>query len=417
MRDTTVNDDIAVRVEAVSKRFRRGEFYDSLRDLLPSLAGRWLGLRAAAEDREFWALRDVSFVVRRGEVLGIVGANGAGKSTLLKVLAKIIRPTSGTVCIQGRLRALIEIAAGFHPDLTGRENIYLNGAILGMKKAEIDAKFDEIVEFSGISRFLDTPVKRYSSGMFARLGFAVAAHLEPEILLVDEVLAVGDAAFQAKCLGKMREVAGEGRTVLFVSHNMRAVTQLCSRAVSLDAGRIVAEGPPEAVVAAYLQRVLAVSGNGDAELPAPADAPFAVRNIRVRDETGRIGNVFPRSRPIVIELEGEVRRPGGRYIAAVDIRSMDDMLLFRSHSFEQEASYGILAEAGPFRLACIIPAEMLPSGRYLVGVVTAERGVREFQHHRTIVEFEVFQDQPLRGSDIMSTVGVLTPACDWRRIR
>jgi len=413
-----VNDDVAVQVEAVSKRFRRGEFYDSLRDLLPSLAGRWLSLRPKpAEDREFWALRDVSFAVRRGEVLGIVGSNGAGKSTLLKVLAKIIRPTSGMVRIKGRLRALIEIAAGFHPDLTGRENIYLNGAILGMKKAEIDAKFDEIVEFSGISTFLDTPVKRYSSGMFARLGFAVAAHLEPEILLVDEVLAVGDAAFQAKCLGKMREVAGEGRTVLFVSHNMRAVTQLCSRAISLDAGRIVAEGTPEAVVAAYLQRVLAVSGNGTAELADPKDAPIAVRTVRVCDEKGEIGNVFPRSRPVVIELEGEVRRPGGRYIVAVDIRSMDDVLLFRSHSFEQEASYAILAEAGCFRLACAIPGELLPAGRYLVGVVTAERGVREFQHDRTTVEFEVFQDQPLRGSDIMSAVGVLTPACDWRRIR
>jgi len=411
-----VNGDVAVQVEAVSKRFRRGEFYDSLRDLLPSLAGRWLGLRRAADDREFWALRDVSFDVRRGEVLGIIGANGAGKSTLLKILAKIIRPTSGVVRVRGRLRALIEIAAGFHPDLTGRENIYLNGAVLGMKKAEINEKFDEIVAFSGISAFLDTPVKRYSSGMFARLGFAVAAHLEPEILLVDEVLAVGDAAFQAKCLGKMREVAGQGRTVLFVSHNMRAVTQLCSRAISLDAGRIVAEGPPEKVVAAYLQRVLSVSSAGVAELPVPKDAPFSVRVVRVCHESGEPGSFFPRSRPIVIELEGEVCRPGGRYIAAVDIRGMDDLLLFRSHSFEQEKSYGILGDTGPFRLACVIPPELLPAGRYLVGLVTAERGVREFQHHRIIVDFEVFQDRPLRGSDIMSTAGVVTPPCDWRRI-
>ena len=247
--------DIAVEVNHVWKRFHRGEIHDSLRDLVPALAKRVFG-RARKRDElgegDFWALRDVDFQVKRGEVLGIIGANGAGKSTLLKILARILRPNRGSIRVNGRLRALIEIAAGFHQDLTGRENIYLNGTILGMRRREIAAKFDEIVEFSGIGPFLDTPVKRYSSGMYARLGFAVAAHLEPEILVVDEVLAVGDAAFQRRCLGRMEQVAGEGRSVLFVSHNMAAVQNLCSRCLLLHGGAIQAQGPSCEVVPKYL---------------------------------------------------------------------------------------------------------------------------------------------------------------------
>jgi len=413
-----MSSDVLVEVRNLSKRFRRGESYDTLRDLIPGLIGR---LKLTSEqrkkdDRWFWALRDVSFEVRRGEVLGVIGANGAGKSTLLKILARILRPTEGYVRVSGRLRALIEVAAGFHPDLTGRENIFLNGAILGMRMAEIKARFDEIVEFAGIGPFLDTPVKRYSSGMFARLGFAVAAHLEPDILLVDEVLAVGDAAFQAKCLGKMQHVAGEGRTVIFVSHNMRAVMQLCGRAILLEKGCVVCEGPPAEVVDAYLSRALRTERSGVYHPPPLPGEPLEVTTVMLLDERGRPGTFFARSQPITIQIEGVVRAPNRRLIVALDLKTMDDLTLFRTHSFEQDESYAILGSAGAFRLQCRIPPDLLPAGRYHIGLILAERGVREFARHQAVAQFDVFQDQPLRGSDILTTVGLLTPPCDWMRL-
>jgi lipopolysaccharide transport system ATP-binding protein len=252
--------DIAIRVENLSKLYKIGiasRRHDTLRDqtaaALKALFQR-NGNSPSAKDRQdtFWALEQVSFEVKTGEVVGIIGSNGAGKSTLLKILSRITPPTSGRVDIHGRVGSLLEVGTGFHPELTGRENIYLNGAILGMKKAELERKFDEIVAFSGVERFMDTPVKRYSSGMYVRLAFAIAAHLEPEILIVDEVLAVGDASFQEKCLGKMEDAAREGRTVLFVSHNMAAVRNLCSRAILLKNGRIDQSGAVEDVVRAYL---------------------------------------------------------------------------------------------------------------------------------------------------------------------
>lgn len=257
--------DIAIRVDNLSKRYHIGqtqERHDTLRDaLVAGLRGLSLvvggGRRAdngpqRTDETEFWALRDVSFEVKQGEVVGIIGRNGAGKSTLLKILSRITEPTSGRVELHGRVASLLEVGTGFHPELTGRENIYLNGAILGMKRAEIDRQFAEIVAFAEIEKFLDTPVKRYSSGMYVRLAFAVAAHLEPEILLVDEVLAVGDAAFQKKCLGKMGEVAQEGRTVLFVSHNMGSIDALCRTAIFLDQGRVASGGQAREIISVYL---------------------------------------------------------------------------------------------------------------------------------------------------------------------
>ncbi len=259
--------DLAIEVDSVWKKFHRGEFHDSLRDFVPAVARRLVGRgpkREEPSDGDFWALKDVSFQVRRGEVLGIIGRNGAGKSTLFKVLSKILKPNRGQIRVNGRLRALIEVAAGFHPDLTGRENIYLNGSILGMKKREIDAKFDEIVEFSGIGEFLDTPVKRYSSGMHARLGFAVAAHLDPDVLLVDEILSVGDAAFQVKCYNHMETLTKTGVTVAFVSHNLGAVAHLCSKAILLRAGQVVMHGPSAEVITAYKQDSLKAACGTDA---------------------------------------------------------------------------------------------------------------------------------------------------------
>ena len=249
-------NDVALRFSGVSKQFRRGERHDSLRDLLPNLARRLLGRAARSGDDEgmFWALKDIDLEIRRGETVGVIGHNGAGKSTMLKHFAGIMRPTAGRIDVNGRLSALIEIGAGFHPDLTGRENVYLNGVILGMPRAEVARKFDAIVDFAGVERFIDMPVKRYSSGMGARLGFAVAAHLEPDILVIDEVLSVGDFLFQQKSLQKMREIARGGATVIFVSHNLKAVGDLCQRAVLMDAGAIVADGSTANVVQTYLGR-------------------------------------------------------------------------------------------------------------------------------------------------------------------
>src|SRR6266480_6383227 len=246
--------DIAIRVENLGKMFRIGgksERYKTFRDTLAGFF-RKTGARRQAKDEPFWALKDVSFEIKRGEVVGVIGRNGAGKSTLLKVLSRITEPTKGSAEIHGRVGSLLEVGTGFHPELTGRENVYLNGAILGMHRSEIEKKFDEIVAFAEVEKFIDTPVKHYSSGMYLRLAFAVAAHLEPEILLVDEVLAVGDARFQRKCLDKMQDVGKQGHTVLFVSHNMPAITRLCPRTILLDQGRVLSDGPSHQVASEYL---------------------------------------------------------------------------------------------------------------------------------------------------------------------
>jgi len=259
--------DVALEMDHVYKKFKRGELYDSLRDLIPALTGKMLkGKRGAKlEKREFWALQDICFQVRRGEAVGIIGHNGAGKSTILKHLSGIMKPTLGELRVNGKLSALIEVGAGFHPDLTGRENIFLNGTILGMSRDEIKKKFDEIVAFSGLEDFIDTPVKRYSSGMYARLGFSVASHVDPDILLVDEVLSVGDWAFQRKCTEKMNSVIQGGSAVIFVSHNLRAVSTLCHRGILLDHGQIVKSGTANEVIQHYLDRAATADGTPDAE--------------------------------------------------------------------------------------------------------------------------------------------------------
>lgn len=246
--------DVALRMEHVYKKFRKGEVYNSLRDFLPALTGKMFRQQEhnRHDDRDFWALQDISFEVKRGEALGIIGANGAGKSTILKILSRIMKPTKGTMLVNGRLSAVIEVSAGFHQDLTGRENIYLNGTILGMTRHEIDSKLDQIIDFSGIDEFIDTPVKRYSSGMNARLGFAIAAHVDPDILIVDEVLSVGDYAFQRKCINRMNEVVSQGATALFVSHNLQSVSEFCGRCLLLDHGKIIQNGSTQDVISTYL---------------------------------------------------------------------------------------------------------------------------------------------------------------------
>lgn len=245
--------DIVLEMDHVSKKFKKGEIHDSLRDLIPAFYKRLVkgGRTETLRRNEFWALRDICFYLNKGEALGIIGSNGAGKSTILKLLSGIMQPTEGALKVNGTFSALIEVGAGFHPDLTGRDNIFLNGTILGMRREQIKAKFDEIVDFSGLADFIDTPVKRYSSGMYARLGFSVAAHVDPDIMLVDEVLSVGDYSFQNKCIAKMKSIIRGGATVIFVSHNLRAVTDMCSRCILLDHGKIAKEGAAKEVIACY----------------------------------------------------------------------------------------------------------------------------------------------------------------------
>ncbi len=246
--------DVVLSMEQVYKKFRKGETYNSLRDLLPALTGKMFRAQElnTGDTREFWALQDISFEVKRGEALGIIGRNGAGKSTALKILSRIMKPTKGHMVVNGRLSALLEVTAGFHPDLTGMENIFLHGTILGMKKLEIQSKLDQIIAFSGLEEFIETPVKRYSSGMYARLGFSVAAHVDPEVLIVDEVLSVGDYVFQQRCIDRIRSVIKSGTTVLFVSHNLKSVTEVCHRAMLLDHGRVVSIGDTDSVTRKYL---------------------------------------------------------------------------------------------------------------------------------------------------------------------
>lgn len=274
--------DIAIRFDDVSKRFRKGERFDTLRDLVPNMLSRVTGrsrARALRGNQEFWALRHISLQIKQGETVGVIGHNGAGKSTMLKHFARIMWPTEGRVEVHGRLSALIEVGAGFHPDLTGRENVFLNGVILGMSRAEIARKFDAIVEFAGLAPFIDTPIKRYSSGMFARLGFSVAAHLDPDILVIDEVLSVGDLVFQQKSMQKMRSIAKSGATVVFVSHNLRAVSDICERSLLLDDGMVVDDGPTPQVIQTYLTRERS-------KLEGEKDGDVVIRGVRLRGVDG-----------------------------------------------------------------------------------------------------------------------------------
>ncbi|WKZ67338.1 MAG: polysaccharide ABC transporter ATP-binding protein [Flavobacteriales bacterium] len=318
-----------ITVERLSKHYRlrteAGPRYTALRDVIAERAkGLFSRRRPRATMEEFKALDEVSFTVEAGDRVGIIGRNGAGKSTLLKVLSRITEPTKGRVTIDGRVASLLEVGTGFHPELTGRENIFLNGAILGMSRAEIAARFDEIVAFAEVERFLDTPVKRYSSGMYVRLAFAVAAHLEPEILIVDEVLAVGDAAFQRKCLGKMESVAGEGRTVLFVSHQMDAVQRLCNKGLLLHQGRLAANGPMQEVIRHYLQRNAAAEA--EFHFTAPPDGPAAhATSAVIEDGSGHPAPEVPIGAPWRVRVRFTVNRPLEGFVIALGVSTLLDL--------------------------------------------------------------------------------------------
>ena len=364
-----------------------------------------------AHDGAFWALRNVSFEIDRGEVVGIVGRNGAGKSTLLKVLSRIVEPTEGTVRLRGRVASLLEVGTGFHPELTGRENIYMNGAILGMKKAEIDRKFDEIVAFSEIEQFLDTPVKRYSSGMYVRLAFAVAAHLEPEILIVDEVLAVGDHAFQKKCLGKMRDVAsGDGRTILFVSHNMSALSQLCERAILLENGRVSTIGPVKDVIQSYLRSSLD-HNTAQAQFPPNPGQPCQFNAAEILHTDGGLGSEFSCDEAVIIRLKFEIREPVPSLFLTFFLQNLDGTRVLFSDIRDTDPSVPERLDVGLHTFEIEVPPRLLAPTTYLLSVSSTIRFSGVVDHHDACCEFTLCDLSLMRPfvAGRSSVLGVLLP--------
>jgi lipopolysaccharide transport system ATP-binding protein len=359
-----------------------------------------------------WALKDMSFSVDQGEVLGIIGRNGAGKSTLLKILSEVTAPTSGEVKIKGRIASLLEVGTGFHPDLTGRENTYLNGAILGMNKAEIKRKFDEIVDFSGVEQFIDTPVKRYSSGMYVRLAFAVAAHLEPEILLVDEVLAVGDAEFQKKCLGQMDKVAKEGRTVLFVSHNMQAISTLCPTTILLNGGKIAMKGTTSQVIDEYMSSDITQSAE---TLWSFEDAPgtdvIKLCAVRVLNEIGEVCFEMGMDRPIILQAEFWILRKTKMHVS-FHLYNQQETLLFATGNFHDVAWRDTEHEPGRYSCSCTIPDHYLNEGQHHVKVYLTRFRFTDVVIPR-VVSFNVHDPGDLRFGWTGDWVGSIRPILPW----
>jgi len=369
--------DIAIKVNSLSKRYRIG-LKEEMHDTLVSSLTAWLkspisnyrkvhNLSSFSNNGEsndiIWALKDVSFEVKRGEVIGVIGENGAGKTTLLKILSRITNPTSGSAEINGSVASLLEVGTGFHPELTGRENVYLNGTILGMNRNEINRKFDEIVDFSGVEKFIDTPVKRYSSGMRVRLAFSVAAHLEPNILLVDEVLAVGDAAFQKKCLGKMDEIGKSGRTIFLVSHNMNSIGKLCKRSVLLKNGRISYVGTTSKAIEKYLVNIVY---QNNAEISFPANDKVAtIKRIRVLDHTGGLNAKLEQSKPFFIEVKYNIKEDlVDIYISFALTMLNGNVYVLNSREEEDVNMDGLTKKAGTYKTTIKIPAGILNAGIY-----------------------------------------------------
>ncbi|MGZ6315788.1 MAG: ABC transporter ATP-binding protein [Anaerolineales bacterium] len=412
--------EIVIRTDCVGKRYNIGGpqvSYKTLRESLAAAAGtsiRWLQGERQSSPSTIWALEDVSFEVKRGETVGIIGRNGAGKSTLLKILSRITKPTRGTVDLFGRVGSLLEVGTGFHPELTGRENVYLNGAILGMSRKEIEGKFDEIVEFAEVRKFLDTPVKFYSSGMYVRLAFAIAAHLEPEILIVDEVLAVGDAAFQRKCLGKMGDVSKHGRTVLFVSHNVSAINRLCSRTVLLDAGHLVLDGPTAEVTTAYLMG----EGNSTASRSwdignAPGTQEVRLLGVRLLKADGSSAAIASVQDAVTVRIDYLVGQPNTKFRCAVMLRTQGVVAFSALEPTETSQE-----NAGQYYSTVVIPPHLLSEGEYVVGVsifASATSRQRFVQVNDAVVcqVYDPMDEVSARGDYAQEIAGVVRPLLNW----
>lgn len=411
---------VVITVENISKAFYIGSkeetpdsFIGAISNVLMSPLKNWKQLRKLntfgqkddASPDVYWALKDVSFDVRDGEVLGIIGRNGAGKSTLLKVLSRITEPTRGKVKMRGRVSSLLEVGTGFHPDLSGRENLYLNGTILGMTKKEIDRKFDEIVDFSGVERFLDTPIKRYSSGMKVRLAFAVAAHLEPEILIIDEVLAVGDAEFQKKCMGKMQDVAQGGRTVLFVSHSMAAIQSLCNKGIVLEAGSVAYDGPADGAIEKYLEQLESIGTCREwTQKNAPQDDLFRLRKVEA------VNGLDP-TRPCLIDeptdlvIEYEVLRDHPKISASIHLHTQGICAFVG-------VTPGVSLPAGKYRTTCRVPAGLLNTNNYSVTVFLISNTTEFRIIEREAIAFNAEEHQG-RGDYLGHMIGAVRPTLEW----
>lgn len=415
-----------IRVQDLSKQYRIGAREAPYATLRESLAGlvrapiKRLRKNARSTKATIWALKNVGFEIKRGEVVGVIGRNGAGKSTLLKVLSRITEPTTGCVALWGRISSLLEVGTGFHPELTGRENIYLNGAILGMKQAEIQQKFDEIVSFAEIEKFVDTPVKHFSSGMYLRLAFSVAAHLEPDILIVDEVLSVGDNNFQRKCLGKMEQLGEYGRTVLFVSHNMPAVLRLCSRVILLDQGQLVADGPPSQVIRLYLH----ANTGSPAERTwssietAPGDAIARLRAVRVYDESGRTVDSVDIRQSFHIEVQYWNLQRKLRPTVLLQFANEDGICLFQTNDFNNRSWWQTSREPGLIGCVCELPGNFFSEGRIFVtvGIGTYNPNALHALEHDAIA-FDVFDrsdGEGVRGEYVGGWPGVVRPMLNWK---
>jgi lipopolysaccharide transport system ATP-binding protein len=416
--------DTVIRVENLGKKYilghQREERYTTLRDSIANSAKGLLksfqrskSSGADPSSEEFWALKDVSFEIKQGDRVGIIGRNGAGKSTLLKILSRITEPTSGSIRIKGRVASLLEVGTGFHPELTGRENISLNGAILGMSKAEIVRKFDEIVAFAEVEKFLDTPVKRYSSGMYVRLAFSVAAHLEPEILIVDEVLAVGDAQFQKKCLGKMEDVGKEGRTVIFVSHNMGVITQLCNKGIYLTQGSVSSQGNINEVVTQY---VCAGSiDNGIVEFSRKrSNPPFAFNRIVVADRNQLASGEIDIRYPFDIHLDYEINQQLKNVELSIRISTSDGRPVLTSSQSDCSPDKVTSRMPGLYRSTISIPDMFLVPGSYMLTVAAHEPSVQMFDLYENAISFRVLETgTKLAKYNNIQSMGVILKDFDW----
>lgn len=410
----------AISIKQLGKRYRIGlrEPYGTFRDALTGYITapfRRLGGNGSNDvDQYFWALKSISFEVEEGEVLGIIGPNGSGKSTLLKILSRITTPTEGIAELHGRVGSLLEVGTGFHPELTGRENIFLSGSILGMRKREIGDKFEEIAKFSEIDKFLDTPVKRYSSGMYVRLAFAVAAHLDPEILMVDEVLAVGDAAFQKKCMGKMKEVSGEGRTVLFVSHNMGAIRQLCTKCVHIDKGSLKNYGTSSEIVDSYLNAIENVSLDGKSVFEEDLTKDFQLRAAQVHNAEGIEASSFDCDKPLFIEFICQANKVIPGLYGYLEVRRKDGTVVMCSDSFDTKPNPLDGLGLGMHSVDIAIPPRTLGPGEYVVYInFTSNFSLKGFnvESPGIVCSFKLYDFTSYRGNN---RPGFFSTALDWR---
>jgi lipopolysaccharide transport system ATP-binding protein len=407
-----------IKVENLSKKYRigTGTAHGSIRDAASAVIRSPLSLirRNGKRDNSFWAIKDLSFEVMPGEVVGIVGRNGAGKSTLLKILSRITEPTTGQVDFYGRVASLLEVGTGFHPELTGRENIYLNGAILGMKRSEIERKFDEIVDFSEIEKFIDTPVKHFSSGMYVRLAFAVAAHLDPEILIVDEVLAVGDFAFQKKCLDRMHAFSLEGRTVIFVTHDMSVLSKLCQKGILLREGRIAAEGEMKSVIKTYMNSGVTAGQEWEHASTGFAERGLIIQKVKVLSVDNALTEVFQSNEPCVIEVTYQVHGHGISGRILLEIETGEGEIVLTTTDCDISGGADTPREPGVYTCRCILPPHLLAPGAYFITAAASRTNKLEWDRVSRALMFQISEIGSLYLVDSRS--GVVAPILNWEQI-